>query len=425
MKVSFTSGFRFLFLLLFSTTGLVVSRSLAAETFVRGQVNGDGAVDMADAIDLLHYLFLSGPAPGCRKAADLNDDGDIDIADPVRLLLFLFTGGPAIPQPYPDRGLDPTTDALSCDSGAPASHADIASYDGPATCIACHRTQAEAIHASVHYQLSGPTPDVPNIPGAAGKAGSGDLGFNSFCGTPSSSPWTACSGCHIGNGMRPSPEAAEEQLANIDCLMCHQDAYRRKPAGPFQDAAAIGQDGKERTIQVPVENEKGFQYAPDEGKMEVSILEAARTIHRPGRASCLRCHAYAGGSDGSKRGDLSSASANPPQSADVHMSPAGLNFACQECHRFQSHRVLGRGLDLRPSDRPEKLSCTLCHPQKPHGYTNLNNHTARVACQTCHIPSYARDPGTETGRDWSVPVYSSAVLNGQGGWKPQGLAAAT
>ena len=34
--------------------------------FVRGDSNGDGKVDISDAIYLLSYLFRGGPAVGCR-----------------------------------------------------------------------------------------------------------------------------------------------------------------------------------------------------------------------------------------------------------------------------------------------------------------------------------------------------------------------
>jgi len=81
----------------------------------RGDVNADGAVNVADAIYSLDVLFL-GVIAACEDAADCNDDGLLNIADPITLLGYLFSNGPAPPPPFPDCGIDPTMDALECDS---------------------------------------------------------------------------------------------------------------------------------------------------------------------------------------------------------------------------------------------------------------------------------------------------------------------
>ena len=63
-------------------------------------------------------LFQSG-ALGCLDAADINDDGAINIADPIFLLAYIFSGGPA-PSPPSACGADPTADAIDCvASGCP------------------------------------------------------------------------------------------------------------------------------------------------------------------------------------------------------------------------------------------------------------------------------------------------------------------
>jgi PKD repeat protein len=84
--------------------------------FRRGDSNGDGKLDIADAIYILAYLFAQGPAPTCLDAADANDDGAVDIADGVYILQNLFARGPAIPPPYPECGIDRTEDELGCSS---------------------------------------------------------------------------------------------------------------------------------------------------------------------------------------------------------------------------------------------------------------------------------------------------------------------
>ncbi|HNR98244.1 MAG TPA: hypothetical protein PKX48_05090 [Planctomycetota bacterium] len=57
-----------------------------------GNVNGDAAVNIADAVAILQYLFAGGKPPVCAKAADANDDDAINIADAVKILGFLFSG---------------------------------------------------------------------------------------------------------------------------------------------------------------------------------------------------------------------------------------------------------------------------------------------------------------------------------------------
>ena len=83
--------------------------------FRRGDVNSDGARNIADAIYLLGFLFSGGEEPSCMDAGDVNDDGAGNIADAIYLLGFLFSGGPDAPAPGDNCGLDPTdTDPLDC-----------------------------------------------------------------------------------------------------------------------------------------------------------------------------------------------------------------------------------------------------------------------------------------------------------------------
>jgi hypothetical protein len=90
-----------------------------APTFRRGDPDGSGTIDLSDAIGVLSWLFLGGPAPGCQDAADADDDGAIDLSDPIAILGFLFLGAGAPPAPGPDAcGEDPTVDGLpTCEAG--------------------------------------------------------------------------------------------------------------------------------------------------------------------------------------------------------------------------------------------------------------------------------------------------------------------
>jgi hypothetical protein len=59
-----------------------------------GDANGDGEISLADAVYLVNYLFIGGPAPDPSEAGDANCDGSVDIADAVYLVNYLFLGGP-------------------------------------------------------------------------------------------------------------------------------------------------------------------------------------------------------------------------------------------------------------------------------------------------------------------------------------------
>ncbi|MBI4603268.1 MAG: hypothetical protein HY721_15045 [Planctomycetes bacterium] len=82
--------------------------------FLRGDPNSDGKVDISDAVAILAFLFLAGPAPGCARSADANDSGAVDISDGAYLLGHLFLGGPRPPAPFPACGADATQDGLTC-----------------------------------------------------------------------------------------------------------------------------------------------------------------------------------------------------------------------------------------------------------------------------------------------------------------------
>ncbi|MBI4603485.1 MAG: hypothetical protein HY721_16155 [Planctomycetes bacterium] len=83
-------------------------------TFLRGDANGDGKVDVSDPVYILAWLFLGGPAPACEDAADADDGGQVNITDAIHALGFLFLGGQPPPPPHPAPGLDPTWDGLGC-----------------------------------------------------------------------------------------------------------------------------------------------------------------------------------------------------------------------------------------------------------------------------------------------------------------------
>ncbi|MEM7234950.1 MAG: dockerin type I repeat-containing protein [Planctomycetota bacterium] len=87
-----------------------------ALSFRRGHANGDGNLNLTDAVNLLEFLFLGVDALDCLKSADANDDGDVNLSDAIGVLNFLFLGGGELPPPFDDCGPDPTDDDLTCET---------------------------------------------------------------------------------------------------------------------------------------------------------------------------------------------------------------------------------------------------------------------------------------------------------------------
>jgi hypothetical protein len=87
---------------------------LTEASFVRGDANHDGKLDITDPIATADWLYRGAFPLPCEKTADTDDDGDTDLVDVIFLLRYLFEGGTDLPPPYPAAGLDPTPDDLPC-----------------------------------------------------------------------------------------------------------------------------------------------------------------------------------------------------------------------------------------------------------------------------------------------------------------------
>jgi octaheme c-type cytochrome (tetrathionate reductase family) len=227
---------------------------------------------------------------------------------------------------------------------------------------------------------------------------------NTFC-TNARGNEGMCAQCHAGYGWKDDSFDFDNE-ENIDCLACHDSSgkYYKLPPTKGNKACAV----------------------MFEGKKPIDWVKTAQSVDMPGRANCGSCHFYGGGGDNVKHGDLSSVLLSPDKEVDVHMDSEGLNFACITCHVGEGHEwagsryvmdVAGKKDIPKPGMEREVASCKSCHGETPHPYTSvegikLNTHTKKVACETCHIPTFARG-GVATKTDWDWRTMGK-LKNGEG-----------
>ncbi len=233
-------------------------------------------------------------------------------------------------------------------------------------CLTCHDDEALDLMKTPHWTWE----RLQKVDGreiAAGKK----KGFNNFC-TSTETNRVHCSECHISYGWADETFDFTDKT-KIDCLACHDTT------GTYH------KDG----------DNSGW---PTE---HVDILAVAKSVGEPSRVTCGACHFDGGGGDGVKHGDLDSSLEFPDRHIDVHMSPDGNDFQCQACHVTEKHLVKGAAMVSSP-DGFNAIGCEQCHDAAPHKESRLNKHAATVACQTCHIPYFAKELPTQMDWDWST-----------------------
>lgn len=224
-----------------------------------------------------------------------------------------------------------------------------------AKCLECHKDAANQMIHTTHWNWKDKSHGLGKI----------NL-INNFC-IGISGNWNSCTKCHAGYGWKDEKFDFKD-TKKVDCLVCHEWS------GQYVKGAA-GQPVPNTNLQV-----------------------VAQSVGYPKRENCSTCHAYGGGGLGVKHGDLDSSLINPAESLDVHMGK--FNFQCIDCHKTEQHDIQGRAYSVGV-DHKGGFDCAQCHQQHSHQDTRLNAHMNTVACQTCHIPTFARKQATKTEWDWS------------------------
>lgn len=236
-----------------------------------------------------------------------------------------------------------------------------------ATCITCHNKRHHEIMQSNHWNWE----REEYIQGRGVVYLGKKNAINNFCiGTRGSEE--SCAKCHIGYGMDHEGKIFTDST-NVDCLVCH--------------------DNTDTYIKA---TEMGGAPSP-----EVDLRAVAVGVGRPGRTNCGVCHFYGGGGNNVKHGDLEEAMFEPSRDLDVHMGTDGVNMSCVDCHTTENHVMRGKLYSLASSNQ-HRATCEQCHTATPHTDDILNEHTLKVACQSCHIPVYAKANATKTHWDWST-----------------------
>ena len=209
--------------------------------------------------------------------------------------------------------------------------------------------------------------------------------INNFC-TSVKSNEAACNSCHIGYGWKDDSFDFTSQ-ENVDCLACHDHTGKYKKPSGFAGN--------------PVTTDTEFPAGSGKIVKGINLREIAQKVGPTQRTTCGTCHFNGGGGDGVKLGDLDTSLEAPDKALDVHMDTNGNNFTCATCHTTDGHQVSGSryaptAIDKAPAhlrgktDTTNPATCQACHGQAPHKVVRLNEHTAKIACQTCHIPAFAR-----------------------------------
>jgi len=295
--------------------------------------------------------------------------------------------------PDEDINGDGVVDVLDCNATAsadaykpPALHRGYFTenpYEGTESCMNCHGGVGDEIITTGHFNWEGVASNIEGFEG--GDHGKNDI-INNFCIAIASNEGR-CTQCHIGYDYADASYDFGDRN-NVDCLVCHDQtgtyAKDLKTAGrpvPDVDLQAVAQSVAENAGSPTIDN-------------------------------CIDCHAKAGGGDNVKHGDLSMSLANTTREYDVHMGTDGGDFECVACHQVARDiegNMLSHGIGGMPYhsvDEGVMKQCDDCHGDRANIHAGssvegiVSTH-GRLACQTCHIPTFARNQSTKTEWYWA------------------------
>ena len=140
-------------------------------------------------------------------------------------------------------------------------------------------------------------------------------------------------------------------------------------------------------------------FASDTGGFRHDRPTAEVMIRWTEYAALLPIMQYGGGGENVKHGDLDYGLVHADRNYDVHM---GSDMTCVDCHTSEAHKIKGESTAINTAADDNRILCTDCHDMPIHKSKILNNHTEKIACQTCHIPVYAKGKPTKIWWDWST-----------------------
>ena len=250
-------------------------------------------------------------------------------------------------------------------------------------CISCHTGRDDEIMASAHWKWEREV----EIPGREGTVNIGKKNLiNNFC-TGAAGNNGSCMRCHIGLGWKDKSFDFTDSR-NVDCLVCHDQTqtYLKK-----KGEAGLPATPENASLAFPVPN---YNYV-------------AQNVGLPTKHNCGICHFYGGGGNNVKHGDLEEALLSCSFEVDVHMASDSLDMSCIDCHKTEKHNITGKLYSVS-SENKNRATCVECHTDTPHMDKILDEHNYKVACQTCHIPKYAKANATKMWWDWSSAGYLGA-----------------
>ena len=263
-------------------------------------------------------------------------------------------------------------------------------YEGTKSCLNCHGKLADEILETAHFKWEGV---ATNIEGFEGEVhGKNDI-LNNFCIAVTSNEGR-CTQCHAGYGYADDTFDFGE-TENIDCLVCHDQT---------------GTYAKAKTTAGLPEATVDLAAVAQSVATNLDPLTSIVTID-----NCIDCHAFAGGGDNVKHGDIALALADTTREFDVHMGTDGGDLECVACHQVKRDadgNMLSHGIGGMPYhsvDEGEMKQCDDCHGELNNIHTGTSvelvfqaNRHQRLACQVCHIPTFARNTSTKVEWYWET-----------------------